>query len=183
VHPRQGDHKDRPAGDAQTYLDVHAPKSVEERRFKAPMSDDIRQDCVFCKIIRGELPAYIVFEDDVSMAFLDTKPVFPGHTLLVPREHYETLIDLPGPLVDPLFKNAQLLAHAMEEGLKADGTFVAINNRISQSAPHLHVHIVPRHKGDGLKGFFWPRQRYKDQEEILSIQNTLRSSIDRLKSE
>ncbi len=182
MHPRQDDHKDHPAGDAQTYLDVRAAKSIEERRFKAPMSDDIRQDCVFCKIIRGELPAYIVFEDDVSMAFLDAKPVFPGHTLLVPKEHYETLIDLPGPLVDPLFKNAQLLAHAMEDGLKADGTFVAINNRISQSVPHLHVHIVPRHKGDGLKGFFWPRQRYKDREEILSIQNTLRSSIDRLKS-
>lgn len=146
------------------------------------MSSDVRQNCVFCKIIRGELPAYIVFEDDVCMVFLDTRPVFPGHTLLVPREHYETLIDLPGPLVGPLFKNAQLLARAMEEGLKADGTFVAINNRISQSVPHLHVHIVPRHKRDGLKGFFWPRQRYKDQEEILSIQATLRSTIDQLRS-
>lgn len=154
-----------------------------KRRFKAPMSGEIRQDCVFCKIIRGELSAYIVFEDDVSLAFLDARPVFPGHCLLAPREHYETLVDLPGPLVGPLFKNARMLARAMETGLKADGTFVAVNNHVSQSVPHLHVHVVPRHYGDGLKGFFWPRRRYKDQEEIMSIQNVLRSSIDQLKSE
>ena len=147
------------------------------------MSEDINQGCVFCKIIRGELPAYIVFEDDLSLAFLDAKPVFPGHTLLVPRQHYETLIDLPGPLVGPLFQNAQLLARAMETGLKADGTFVAINNHVSQSVPHMHIHVVPRRYGDGLKGFFWPRQKYKDQAAILDIQNTLRSTIDQLKSE
>lgn len=146
------------------------------------MSNDRNEDCVFCKIIRGELPAYIVFEDDLSLAFLDAKPVFPGHTLLVPRQHYETLIDLPGPLVGPLFQNAQLLARAMETGLKADGTFVAINSHVSQSVPHMHIHVVPRRYGDGLKGFFWPRQKYKDQEEILAIQNTLRSTIDQLKS-
>ncbi|HEX6482406.1 MAG TPA: HIT family protein [Ktedonobacteraceae bacterium] len=146
------------------------------------MSNDRNKDCVFCKIIRGELPAYIVFEDDLSLAFLDAKPVFPGHTLLVPRQHYETLIDLPGPLVGPLFQNAQLLARAMETGLKADGTFVAINSHVSQSVPHMHIHVVPRRYGDGLRGFFWPRQKYKDQEEILAIQNTLRSTIDQLKS-
>lgn len=144
-------------------------------------NDGINQDCVFCKIIRGELPAYIVFEDDLSLAFLDARPVFPGHTLLVPRQHYETLIDLPGPLVGPLFQNAQLLAHAMETGLKADGTFVAINNHVSQSVPHMHIHVVPRRYGDGLRGFFWPRQKYKDQAAILDIQNTLRSTIDQLK--
>jgi histidine triad (HIT) family protein len=147
------------------------------------MPDAINQDCVFCKIIRGELSAYIVFEDNLSLAFLDAKPVFPGHTLLVPRQHYETLIDLPGPLVGPLFQNAQLLARAMETGLKADGTFVAINNHVSQSVPHVHIHVVPRHFGDGLKGFFWPRQKYKDQAEILSIQKTLQSTIDQLKSQ
>lgn len=144
------------------------------------MPDGTNQDCVFCKIIRGELPAYIVFEDDISIAFLDARPVFPGHTLLVPREHYGTLIDLPAPLVGPLFQNAQLLARAMETGLKADGTFVAINNHVSQSVPHMHIHVVPRHYGDGLKGFFWPRQKYKDQAEILDIQHTLRSTIDQL---
>jgi histidine triad (HIT) family protein len=147
------------------------------------MPDAINQDCVFCKIIRGELSAYIVFEDNLSLAFLDAKPVFPGHTLLVPRQHYETLIDLPGPLVGPFFQNAQLLARAMETGLKADGTFVAINNHVSQSVPHVHIHVVPRHFGDGLKGFFWPRQKYKDQAEILSIQKTLQSTIDQLKSQ
>jgi histidine triad (HIT) family protein len=147
------------------------------------MPDGTNQDCVFCKIIRGELPAYIVFEDDISLAFLDAKPVFPGHTLLVPREHYGTLIDLPAPLVGPLFQNAQLLAQAMETGLKADGTFVAINNHVSQSVPHMHIHVVPRHYKDGLKGFFWPRQKYKDQQEMLDIQQTLRSTINQLKTQ
>ncbi|HZU67038.1 MAG TPA: HIT family protein [Ktedonobacteraceae bacterium] len=146
------------------------------------MSDDPGQDCVFCKIIRGELPAYIVFEDEISLAFLDARPVFPGHMLLVPRQHFETLLDLPAPLVGPFFQNAQLLARAMEAGLKADGTFVAINNHVSQSVPHLHIHVVPRHFKDGLKGFFWPRQRYKNTEEILKIQHLLRSTIDQLRS-
>ncbi len=141
------------------------------------------QDCPFCKIVRSETQSYIVFEDDISLAFLDKKPLFPGHCLLIPKSHYETLIDLPASLVAPLFQNAQLLAYAMEKGLQAEGTFVAINNRISQSVPHLHIHIVPRRQKDGLKGFFWPRQHYKDEATILSIQSTLRSTISQLKSE
>lgn len=141
------------------------------------------QECAFCKIIRSEEQSYIIFEDDISLAFLDIRPLFPGHCLLVPKKHYETLIDLPVPLVGPFFENVQLLARAIEKGLQADGTFVAINNRVSQSVPHLHVHIVPRHKKDGLKGFFWPRHRYKDQESILRIQDILRSTIAQLKSE
>ncbi len=141
------------------------------------------RECAFCKIVRSEVQSYKVFEDDLSLAFLDKRPLFPGHCLLIPKEHYETLIDLPGLLVAPLFQNAQLLADAIEKGLQADGTFVAINNRVSQSVPHLHIHIVPRHKKDGLKGFFWPRQHYKDQEAILSIQSTLRSTITLLKTE
>ena len=140
-------------------------------------------DCPFCKIVRSETQSYIVFEDDLSLAFLDRRPVFPGHCLLIPKSHYETLIDLPASLVAPLFQNAQLLARAMEQGLQAEGTFVAINNRISQSVPHLHIHIVPRHKKDGLKGFFWPRQRYPDESTILSIQNTLRTTVAQLGSE
>jgi histidine triad (HIT) family protein len=123
------------------------------------------------------MEGYGVFEDEVSFAFLDHRPLFPGHCLLVPREHCETLVDLPAALVTPLFINARLLAQAVEEGLKADGSFVAINNRVSQSVPHVHIHIVPRHNKDGLKGFFWPRQRYKDQEEILRVQKTLRSAV------
>jgi histidine triad (HIT) family protein len=140
-------------------------------------------NCPFCKIVRSEAHSYNVFEDDTSLAFLDRRPLFPGHCLLIPKSHYETLIDLPSSLVAPLFQNAQLLAHAMEKGLQAEGTFVAINNRISQSVPHLHIHIVPRHTKDGLKGFFWPRQRYPDEATILSIQTTLRSTIAQLTSE
>jgi histidine triad (HIT) family protein len=140
-------------------------------------------DCPFCKIVRSEAQSYNVFEDDLTLAFLDKRPLFPGHCLLIPKSHYETLIDLPASLVRPLFQNAQLLARAMEEGLQAEGTFVAINNRISQSVPHLHIHIVPRHKKDGLKGFFWPRQHYPDEAAILNIQNTLRTTIAQLASE
>jgi histidine triad (HIT) family protein len=133
--------------------------------------------CIFCAIIRTEERAYTVFEDDISLAFLDRRPLFPGHCLLVPKVHYETLTDLPVSLVGPLFQNAQLLERAIEEGLQADGTFVAINNRVSQSVPHMHIHLVPRHKKDGLKGFFWPRQRYKDEAVLLQIQETLQAWI------
>src|SRR4051794_40571692 len=98
------------------------------------------------------------------MAFLDVRPLFPGHTLLVPRTHYDTLADLPATLFEPLFANARLLAAVMEEGLGAQGAFVALNNRVSQSVPHLHVHVVPRTKGDGLRGFFWPRTKYRDDD-------------------
>ena len=140
-------------------------------------------DCAFCKIVRSETQRFNVFEDEISLAFLDKRPLFPGHCLLIPKSHYETLIDLPASLVAPLFQNTQLLAHALEKGLQAGGTFVAINNRISQSVPHLHIHIVPRRQKDGLKGFFWPRQHYKDEATILSIQSTLRSTIAQLTSE
>ena len=114
------------------------------------------KSCKFCKLIKREIASYIVFEDEVSLAFLDHRPLFAGHCLLVPKDHYETLVDLPSNRVSPLFKNVQLLAHTMEKGLLADGSFVAINNRISQSVPHLHIHVVPRRKNDGLRGFFWP---------------------------
>ncbi len=138
--------------------------------------------CAFCRIIRGEEKASMVFEDSISLAFLDRRPVFPGHCLLVPREHYETLADLPASLVGPLFQNAQLLERAIEEGLQADGTFVAINNHISQSVPHVHIHLVPRHRKDGLKGFFWPRQRYQDDADLRQVQETLRAAVARLRS-
>ncbi len=137
--------------------------------------------CTFCKIIRGEIQSHFVFEDEVSLAFLDHRPLFPGHCLLMPREHYETLADLPADLINPIFTNAQLLARAVEQSLNAEGTFVAMNNRVSQSVPHVHIHIVPRRKKDGLKGFFWPRQPYKDEDDIKKVQNTLRAAIAALK--
>jgi histidine triad (HIT) family protein len=137
--------------------------------------------CLFCRIASREMPAAIVLEDETSLAFLDHRPLFPGHCLLIPKMHYATLMDLPGKLLEPLFANAQLIARAMEEGLQADGTFVAINSRISQSVPHVHIHIVPRRKGDGLKGFFWPRHPYKSDEELAAIQKTLQETIRRLR--
>lgn len=139
--------------------------------------------CRFCRIIQGALPASVVFGDDLCLAFLDHRPLFPGHLLLVPRQHHATLTDLPAPLVAPLFGTARLLARAVEEGLGAEGTFVAVNNRVSQSVPHLHIHIVPRRKGDGLKGFFWPRHPYPDEAAIRQVQERLVAAIARLRGE
>ena len=133
--------------------------------------------CLFCKIVNGEVAARLVFEDETSLAFLDHRPVFPGHCLLIPKGHYETLTDLPEELIGPFFKNAQRLSRAVESALEAHGTFVAMNNRVSQSVPHLHTHIVPRRRKDGLKGFFWPRQPYKTEEEAELVQETIRRAI------
>ena len=121
-------------------------------------------DCVFCRIVAGELPAAVVLDEPDLMAFLDTRPVFKGHVLLVPREHVVTLPDLPAALRDPFLKAGQRLARAVVDGLGAQGSFVAMNNTVSQSVPHLHLHVVPRTKGDGLRGFFWPRTTYADGE-------------------
>ncbi len=139
--------------------------------------------CTFCRILRGEIPAFLVLEDEHSVAFLDHRPLFPGHCLLIPRDHYETLMDLPRERVGPLFQNARLLAWAMEVGLGAEGSFVAINNRVSQSVPHLHIHVVPRRKGDGLRGFFWPRQRYASEAEMNEIARRLRQAIESLRGD
>jgi histidine triad (HIT) family protein len=125
--------------------------------------------CVFCEIVTGVRPAHRVFADEGCYAFLDARPVFPGHVLLVPRAHHETLTDLPADLVAPLFAGAQRIARAVETALGADGAFVAVNNKVSQSVPHLHVHIVPRRKKDGLRGFFWPRQKYASDEEAARV--------------
>ena len=133
--------------------------------------------CIFCDIVSGDIAADVVFEDEISFAFLDIRPVFPGHTLLVPREHHETLADLPGDLVGPLFANAQLLSRAIPAALEAEGTFVAINNKISQSVPHLHVHLVPRRRRDGLRGFFWPRQKYRSDDERAHVAEKIRAEV------
>jgi histidine triad (HIT) family protein len=121
-------------------------------------------DCVFCQIIAGDLDADVALDEPDFMGFLDRRPVFKGHTLLVPREHVVTLPDLPAGLRDGFLDAAQRLATAMVEGLGAQGSFVAMNNVVSQSVPHLHCHVVPRTKGDGLRGFFWPRTKYKNDE-------------------
>ena len=120
--------------------------------------------CLFCGIIAGTTPATIVLETEDVVGFLDVRPVFKGHTLLVPRDHLLTLSDLPESLMVPLFGTAQRVADAITSGLGAQGTFVAMNNVVSQSVAHLHVHVVPRTKGDGLRGFFWPRTKYADGE-------------------
>ena len=133
--------------------------------------------CLFCAIIAGAQSAKVVYEDPQSLAFLDHRPLFPGHCLLVPREHYETLSDLPSELVGPFFTAAQLLSRAVEAAMKADGSLIAINNRISQSVPHLHVHVVPRRKKDGLRGFFWPRYPYKSESEMEDVQRAIRAAV------
>jgi histidine triad (HIT) family protein len=133
--------------------------------------------CVFCQIANGGVPAGIVFEDDLTLAFLDHRPVFPGHCLVIPRQHFDSLVDLPSPLLAQLSANARLLAIAVEKGLGAQGAFLAINNRVSQSVPHLHVHVVPRSKGDGLKGFFWPRHKYRDPEHLEEVRAALSLAV------
>jgi histidine triad (HIT) family protein len=121
--------------------------------------------CVFCRIVQGELPTSRLFEDDHFLAFLDHSPRFPGHCLLIPKVHAETLLDLPPDLGGPLIAAAQRLGRAVEKGLGSGGFFVAINHRVSQSVPHLHVHIIPRHKGDDFRTLYWPRHRYAEGEE------------------
>jgi len=138
----------------------------------------LRAECVFCAIVSGEVAAFPVFEDEISLAFLDDRPLFPGHCLLIPKQHVATLADLPADLVGPFFRNAQRLAVAVERGMQAEGSFVAINNRVSQSVPHLHAHVVPRRRKDGLRGFFWPRNRYESEDEMLAAQRTIRLAIE-----
>lgn len=134
--------------------------------------------CVFCTIVTGKTPADRVLQDDDFVAFLDVRPVFKGHVLLVPRVHVDTLPDLPAALRDGFLERAQRLAVAMTEGLDAQGSFVAVNNTVSQSVPHLHLHVVPRTKGDGLRGFFWPRTRYADASEAAHFAARLRSVLE-----
>jgi len=123
----------------------------------------------------------VVLESEPSLAFLDHRPVFPGHVLLVPRQHYETLADLPAEMLQPFFGDAQLMARAVEQAMEAEGTFVAMNNRVSQSVPHLHVHIVPRRKKDGLRGFFWPRQKYESPEEMERVRESILQAVRQLR--
>ncbi|MBI1897538.1 MAG: HIT family protein [Acidobacteria bacterium] len=133
--------------------------------------------CIFCSIIARERTAHIVHETEDCLVFLDSRPLFPGHCLVATKQHVETLLDLPDPLLKPLLAAARLIARAVERGLGAEGSFVAVNNRVSQSVPHLHVHVIPRRKGDGLKGFFWPRTPYRDEKHIEEVLASLRAGV------
>jgi histidine triad (HIT) family protein len=140
--------------------------------------------CTFCRIVGGQLPSHGVFEDELSLAFLDHRPLRPGHCLLVPRDHIETLYDAPPPIVGRLATNAQLLAQATERAMSADGAFVAINVRVSQSVPHLHVHVVPRHRKDGLfaRNLVWVRHPYPSEQAMVSTQQSIRDALaDRMR--
>jgi histidine triad (HIT) family protein len=134
--------------------------------------------CVFCSIVGGEVPAHVVLDDPVALAFLDTRPLFPGHALLVPRVHHETLADLPQELVGPLFERVQRLTAAVQSAMGAAGSFVALNNTVSQSVPHLHVHVVPRNRRDGLRGFFWPRTTYRDDAHASDVAASIRAALE-----
>lgn len=133
--------------------------------------------CLFCAIAAGEAPGFVVLDTPQVLGFLDTRPVFKGHVLVVPRTHVETLLDLPRADLGPYFQQVQRVAEAMETGLGAKGSFVAVNNRVSQSVPHLHTHVVPRTKGDGLRGFFWPRTTYASPEEADSYRDRLAAAL------
>lgn len=135
------------------------------------------ETCPFCEITVGGSPAHLVLEDEDCVAFLDRRPLFHGHCLVIPRAHHETLAELPAALVPPLFRSVQRLARAVEAALEAGGSFVAINNRVSQSVAHLHVHVVPRRPKDGLKGFFWPRLKYESEEEMARVAEKIRAAL------
>jgi histidine triad (HIT) family protein len=136
--------------------------------------------CRFCAIVVGDEASHVVFEDESSLAFLDHRPLFPGHSLLVPRDHHETIWDLPDELITPLFANARLLSFAIRDAMGAKGAFIALNNVVSQSVPHVHVHLVPRNRKDGLRGFFWPRHKYESQERALQTAEAIRAAVREL---
>lgn len=133
--------------------------------------------CPFCEIAAGKLAADVVLDEPEALAFLDRRPVFPGHTLLVPRLHVDSLDDLPPGLVGPLFDAARRLSRAVRSAVEADGSFVAVNNHISQSVPHLHIHVLPRRRRDGLRGFFWPRLGYEDEVHRLRTAEAIKAAL------
>jgi histidine triad (HIT) family protein len=143
--------------------------AAEIARFPGPLASRAVAGCVFCAIVAGELPAHRVLDDEVAVGFLDVRPLFPGHVLVVPRVHHETLPDLPAADLGPYFERVQRVSAAVPRAVGSVGTFVALNNKVSQSVPHLHAHVVPRTKGDGLRGFFWPRTTYRDDDHAAEV--------------
>jgi histidine triad (HIT) family protein len=157
---------------------------TDEKGFYAKR--DVTTNCLFCRIVSGELPATVVYEDENSVAFLDHRPLFPrSYATRTASQHVETLGDLRNKTCRPLTSKRRncLLARAVEAAMEAEGTFVAMNNRVSQSVPHLHVHIVPRRRKDGLKGFFWPRTKYKSDEEMKEVQSKITAALKKFKIE
>jgi histidine triad (HIT) family protein len=140
------------------------------------------EDCPFCRIAAGEEDAAsVVLEEPHAVAFLDNRPLFPGHCLLIPRDHYETLADLPEELLEPFFATTQLLSRAVPAAMDKPGSFVAMNNVVSQSVSHLHVHVVPRRPKDGLRGFFWPRHKYESEAQMREARDAVRAALERLR--
>ena len=135
-------------------------------------------DCRFCQILSGERPSHTVLDGPDVGAFLDHRPLFPGHLLVVPTVHHQTLLDLPAPLVSQLFSAVQRLAAVVTTAMEAHGTFIALNNTVSQSVPHVHVHVVPRRFKDGLRGFLWPRQRYPSDAAAAEVAARLRAHLE-----
>lgn len=135
--------------------------------------------CLFCRIAAGEEPAFVVFDTPDVVGFLDIRPVFKGHVLVIPRSHVDTLLDLPDTAAGGLFNQVKRVAAALEAGLGAQGSFVAVNNRVSQSVPHLHVHVIPRTRGDGLRGFLWPRRKYADDTEAAAYRDRIAAALTR----
>ena len=133
--------------------------------------------CAFCAIIASG-DGHVVLDEDSVVAFLDLRPVFPGHCLVVPKAHHETIADLPDDLMQPLLKAVQRVGVAVERAMESDGNFVGVNNRVSQSVPHLHFHVVPRKFKDGLRGFFWPRQRYESDEAMAATADSIRGALE-----
>ena len=133
--------------------------------------------CTFCDIVNGDADAHLVYEDHLIISFLDRRPLFPGHCLLIPKVHYETISELPVELIQPIFENVRFMSDVVKLTFASEGTFIAVNNKVSQSVPHMHVHIVPRNRKDGLKGFFWPRNLYKDPQQMLDTANMIRETI------
>jgi histidine triad (HIT) family protein len=138
----------------------------------------VSSDCAFCRIVAGDAPAEVVLDEHDVIAFLDARPVFKGHALVVPRAHIETLADVSADLLAALFTAVQRCAAAMPDALGAQGSWVSLNDVVSQSVPHVHVHVVPRTKGDGLRGFFWPRTKYADDTEAADYAKRLRTALD-----
>lgn len=141
------------------------------------MEHDIASECIFCKIIHNKETSFILYEDKKFIAFLDKRPVFLGHSLLLPKAHFHTLYDFPSTSAKSFFLLLQKLGKAVEVGMEAEGSFIANNNIVSQSVPHFHMHIIPRNKHDGLRGFFWPRQKYESEKQMLEVRNKIRQAL------
>lgn len=151
---------------------------VRHRSILAPVTSTESIPCAFCAIISGESPADVVWENDEVLAFLDRRPLFPGHVLIVPKGHYPTITDLGDELLMAVVLTGRNICAVLADALGAEGSFVAANNVVSQSVPHFHLHVVPRRRGDGLRGFFWPRQRYASPAESAEVALTIRRALE-----